>query len=125
METRTEVIKATGKHDYSDSYKDNGEDGHTAYCACKDGKSEKHSFTVQGDVVVKPTTSAEGQQEMLCVCGAKTLKTLPVLPMEGELDDVPQTGDITRNAAMNMGAILAVAAIVVFAAGSIKRKEEE
>lgn len=102
---KTEVIPATGSHD-ADVYADN-EDGktHSATCACGEVITEEHAYLVNGDVIVKPTTSSEGQQEMLCVCGAKIVKTLPKL--EGELDEVPKTGDITGQVVLFAFAIVA------------------
>jgi len=117
----TEVMPATGIHEY-DSYVDNLDDKtHTATCACGDVVTEDHDYSVNGDVIVKPTTSKEGQQEMLCACGAKTIKTLPKLPSgnKGELDDVSKTGDITGQIVVFA---VAVAATMTAAGYGLKRK---
>ena len=93
---KTEPIPATGVHDYTDHYSFvDGEDVHYGYCVCgAKGPAEKHQYTQEGDVLVKPTTTKEGSQEKLCVCGAKTTVTLEKLK-SGEYDNVPKTGDIT------------------------------
>lgn len=107
--TKTEVIPATGKHDYTDHYEDS-QDGktHTAFCACGDSKVEAHDFSINGEVTVKPTTSKEGKQEMLCVCGAKTEITLP--KKDANLDNVPKTGDITMDLILGGCAVAAMLA---------------
>lgn len=106
---KAEIIPATGKHDYTEKYEDNG-DGktHTAYCACGDAMQENHDFSINGEVTVKPTTSKEGKQEMLCVCGAKTVKALP--KKDANLDDVPKTGDITGQLVLGGGIIIVMLA---------------
>ena len=76
---KTEAVPTNDDHDYTDSYKDNGNGTHTSYCVCKDGKEEPHDFSVEGSVVKEATTKETGEQEMLCICGAKTTKALPML----------------------------------------------
>lgn len=109
---KVEVIPATGVHDYTDHYEEN-EDGktHTAFCACGDSKVENHDFSINGEVTVKPTASTEGKQEMLCVCGAKTVVTLP---KTAELDDVPKTGDMTGQLVLGGMAVVAVLACAYY-----------
>ena len=94
--TRIEAIPATGVHDFTDHYEHTeGEDVHYGVCACgQKGPAEKHQYTQEGDVLEKPTTTKEGKQEKLCVCGAKTVVTLAKIP--AEYDDAPRTGDITN-----------------------------
>lgn len=118
---RTEVMPATGVHEHN-QYVDNLDDKtHTATCACGDVITEDHDYSVNGDVIVKPTTSKEGQQEMLCACGAKTIKTLPKIKdnNKGELDDVSKTGDITGQIVVFA---VAVAASMTAAGYGLKRK---
>lgn len=117
--TKTQEIPATGEHDYTDHYVES-EDGksHEAYCACGAYIVEEHDYTQEGDVLKKPTTTEEGKQEMLCVCGAKTTVTLKKLP--ADYDDVPKTGDITGQIILftvSAAAVIAGAAYLV-----IKRK---
>lgn len=109
---KTEVISATGVHDYTDHYEEN-EDGktHTAYCVCGASIEEEHDFSINGEVTVKPTTTTEGKQEMFCVCGAKTVVTLP---KTAELDNVPKTGDITCQLVLGGMAVIAVLACAYF-----------
>lgn len=106
--TKAEELPMTD-HEYTAKYEDK-EDGktHIAYCTCGLTKEEKHDFSINGKVTVKPTTAKEGKQEMLCVCGAKTVKTLP--KKEADLDDVPKTGDITDQLVLGGVAIIAVLA---------------
>ena len=114
---RTEVLPATGIHE-GETYVDNlDEKTHTATCACGEVMIEDHAYVVEGDVLVKPSKTQEGKQEMLCACGAKTVKTLPKL--QGELDDVPKTGDIT---AQIVGVVVAIAAVMTAAGYGLKRK---
>ena len=93
--TKTQVIPATGAHEYTDHYEfTEGEDVHYGFCACgQKGPAENHQYTQEGNVLEKPTTTKEGKQEKLCVCGAKIVVTLDKIP--AEYDDVPKTGDIT------------------------------
>lgn len=111
---KTEVIPATGKHDYTASYKDNGDGTHTGICACgeENPKPEKHEYTINGDVIEQPTTSKEGKQEKLCVCGAKTEVTLP--KKSANLDKVPKTGDITGQIVLGGASICAVLAAAFY-----------
>lgn len=117
---KTEPIPATGVHDYTDHYSFvDGEDVHYGYCACgAKGPAEKHQYTQEGDILVKPTTTKEGSQEKLCVCGAKTTVTLEKLK-GGEYDNVPKTGDITGSVVLFVTVCLAG---VGGAAYLIKRK---
>lgn len=96
LATRIDPIPATGVHDFTDHYEQTeGEDVHYGVCACgQKGPAEKHRYTQEGDVLEKPTTTKEGKQEKLCVCGAKTVVTLAKIP--AEYDEVPKTGDITN-----------------------------
>lgn len=114
---KTEVIPATGEHDYTDKYQDSG-DGktHSAYCACGESISEDHDFSINGEIIVKPTSTKEGKQEKLCVCGAKIQVTLP---KTAELDNVPKTGDITGQLILGGVAIIAVLVCVCYI---LKRK---
>lgn len=111
---KTEVIPATGKHDYTASYKDNGDGTHTGICACgeENPNPEKHAYTINGDVIEEPTTSKEGKQEKLCVCGAKTEVTLP--KKSANLDKVPKTGDITGQIVLGGASICAVLAAAFY-----------
>ena len=117
---KTEPIPATGIHDYTDHYSFvDGEDVHYGYCACgAKGPAEKHQYTQEGDILVKPTTTKEGSQEKLCVCGAKTTVKLEKLK-GGEYDNVPKTGDIT-------GAVVLLVTVCLAGVGGavylIKRK---
>ena len=92
--TRTEVIPATGAHDFTYQYVDNA-DGktHTAFCDCGAKTTENHAYTIYGTVLEQATTRKDGKREMLCICGAKTVIAIP--KEDAQLDDVPKTGDIT------------------------------
>lgn len=81
-------------HDYTDHYEVIDENTHKAFCVCGDSIVENHAYTQEGTVLEKPTTTKEGKQEKLCVCGAKTTVTLKKVP--ADYDDVPKTGDITK-----------------------------
>ena len=106
--TRIETIPATGVHDFTDHYEHaEGEDVHYGVCACgQKGSAEKHQYTQEGDILEKPTTTKEGKQEKLCVCGAKTIVTLAKIP--AEYDEVPRTGDITNQLILTALACLLV-----------------
>ena len=106
--TRIETIPATGVHDFTDHYEHaEGEDVHYGVCACgQKGPAEKHQYTQEGDILEKPTTTKEGKQEKLCVCGAKTVVTLAMIP--AEYDEVPRTGDITNQLILTALACLLV-----------------
>ena len=106
--TRIETIPATGVHDFTDHYEHaEGENVHYGVCACgQKGPAEKHQYTQEGDILEKPTTTKEGKQEKLCVCGAKTVVTLAMIP--AEYDEVPRTGDITNQLILTALACLLV-----------------
>ncbi len=110
--TKTEVIPATNEHDYTDHYEyAEGEKVHYGYCVCgKKGPAEEHAYTQEGDVLEKPTTTKEGKQEKLCVCGDKIVVTLD--KVSAEYDKVPKTGDIT-------GELLVMGAVVLLGIGGI------
>lgn len=106
---KTEVIPATGVHEYTAKYEyEEGSKNHTAYCVCGETVVEEHDYSINGEVIENPTTSKEGKQEMLCVCGAKTIKTLP--KKEANLDKVPKTDDITGQLVLGGVSIAAVLA---------------
>ena len=110
--TKTEVIPATNEHDYTDHYEyAEGEKVHYGYCVCgKKGPAEEHAYTQEGDVLEKPTTTKEGKQEKLCVCGDKIVVTLD--KVSAEYDKVPKTGDITDE-------LLVMGAVVLLGIGGI------
>ena len=116
--TRTEVIPATGAHDFTYQYVDNA-DGktHTAFCDCGAKTTENHAYTIYGTVLEQATTRKDGKREMLCICGAKTVIAIP--KEDAQLDDVPKTGDITGQVLLcSASAVLMLVAIVYL----LKRK---
>ena len=110
--TKVEVLPSTGHTFDSFTHEENGST-HIGSCACGVvAEPEAHDYTINGDILVAPTTTTEGQQEMLCVCGDKTVVTLPKI--SGDLDKVPSTGDITGELVMGAMVVVAMFASAAF-----------
>ncbi len=67
------------------------DESHQHTCdVCGNVETANHVYSIEGEVLIQPTVGAEGQQEMFCQCGAKTLITLP------------QMGDFNGDGKVNM-----------------------
>jgi hypothetical protein len=119
--TKVEESKTNENHDYTDSYKDNGDGNHIVYCVCGQGKIESHDFATEGAVTKEPTTEEEGIQELICACGAKSEKTLEKLPAVEMEEETPEksSNNVVMFAALGVGVAALLAAGAVFI---IKRK---
>lgn len=118
LDAKVQPIPVSARHDYTDHYESDGGETHKAYCVCGEVKTGNHAFTQEGKVIEKPTSTKEGKQEKLCICGEKKIVSIP--KTSAEYDKVPKTGDITGQV-VAMSA-LAVLAVVGGLALAVKRK---
>lgn len=109
--TKTEVIPATGEHDYEWKYDDNQHWKECSVCGHKTD-AEDHNFNWVTDK--KPTKTEFGEKHEECECGCVRNEGTVIDKLKDDLDEVPDTGDITPHIVLGSAALIAMLAAVAY-----------